>query len=995
MRPAIHRLWARGCLLLWLLVCVGEGRISAAPDVLRYTLRIWQTDEGLPHGFVQAIAQSQRGDLWIGTLDGLARFDGIRFTVYEPGNTPVMNNSRINALLATRDGSLWIGGGLGMLLQFKDGVFISHSKAAQLGVNPVLALYESRDGSLWIGSREGAFQYQDGSFRRFSGDEPWMRTTVRQFCEDDQGDMLLATGNGLSRLRNGMLVTNYATGSGLPSPVLRSVCKDRAGNIWVGTMGGLTQMREGRFIRNYSVSDGLTDNVVSALYVDRRDQMWIGTYNGLNRMVNGELLTELSDYHLPFDSVYAFFEDREDNFWVGNRDGLCRLNPKQFFTYTQQHGLTRNNVISVLESAAGDMWIATWGGGANRMRKGEVTAYIADKPFFGDLVLSLCEDRAGNMWFGTDYQSGLFKFRDGAFTHYGAASGLLPDAIRVIYEDRQTNLWVGSSSALHRFQDGRFTAFTTSHGLSGNTIRVLREDREGTLWVGTSGGLSHFKDGRFQSQTELAGETVLAIHEDAEGGLWLGTRKQGLVWLRNGKVISCTRENGLYCDEIFEILEDDNGWLWMSSLNGIFRVHRKQLEEFARGAVKSVTCVSYGRGDGMDSSTCVGTAKPAGWKSRDGRLWFPTTKGIVVTDPRLTRAANDQAPPIVIDRIIADGNPVMGNTARVSTFVSALVLIPPGRGELEFEFSALSFRAPEKNRFRYRLEGVDKEWIEAGTRHSAHYNNILPGSYRFQVIGCNNDGLWNETGAMATVTLLPHFWQTAWFKIVVLLCGAGLAIGIYRVRETQRLQIERLRLQLAADLHDEVGSNLGSISLLSRMMGTEDNLNDEQRKDLSLINRVSKETANAIKDIVWFTNPQFDTLHDLVKRMEDVAKTLLTGLECNFKGQVEHSERKLALEFRQNVFLIFKETLANIIKHSQARQVNIEVSQKLDQWQMRICDNGTGFDFKTVQEGNGLVNLRRRAAHMGGELKITTQPGDGTTVLFTAPLEKRRGIFRR
>jgi ligand-binding sensor domain-containing protein len=971
--------------------------LIASGSALQYGLRVWQTDEGLPHNYVQAIAQTQQGDLWIGTLNGLARFDGIRFTVYEPGNTPSMKNARINALLSTRDGSLWIGGGSGMLLQWKEGRFISHGESAALGSNPVLTIFESRDGSIWIGTRDGALQFTNGQFKKINRDAVMSRT-VRQFCEDRQGQLWLATVDGLACFRDGVFLTNYTSASGLPSPVVRAVAEDHEGNIWIGSMGGLSKLTDG-VLKNYSVTDGLTDNAVSALGVDHQDQLWIGTFNGLCRMVDGNLLTEWSADHVPFDSVYTFFEDREKNFWFGSRDGLCRLNPKQFFTYTQQHGLSRNNVISVLESRAGDIWIGTWGGGANRMRDGKVTAYIADKPVFGDLVLSVFEDHDGNMWFGTDYQGGLFKFRDGQITHYGANAGLVKDAIRVIYEDRQKNLWVGSSSALHRFDNGRFVAFTQKDGLASSNIRALCEDHDGILWIGTTEGLSQFKDGRFNSHPELAGEAIYAIYEDAEHSLWVGTHQRGLIRFAGGKVAAFTRKDGLFSDQIFEILEDDDGWLWMSSLNGIFRVDKKQLDDLARGSVKSVTCISYGRSDGMDSATCVGTAKPAGWKSRDGRLWFPTTKGVVVTDPRLGRKANDQPPPIVLERVVANKRSIPIQAARFAVEGSGedaaplnldaeTLNIEPGRGELEFEFSALSYCAPEKNRFKYKLEGVDSEWIETGTRHSAHYNNILPGSYRFRVIGCNNDGVWNDRGASVIVNLLPHFWQTWWFKIATAFSGIVVVVGVYRIRETQQRQIERLRLRLAADLHDEVGSNLGSISLLSRMMGGAENLSLDQKGDLSLINRVSKETANAIRDIVWFTNPQFDTLHDLVKRMEDVANTLLSGAERNFSSRIEQPDRKLSLEFRQNVFLMFKETLANIIKHSQAAHVEVEVSQQENTWQMRITDDGMGFDLEKTERGNGLPNLQRRALQMRGELKIRTQPGHGTTILFSAPLEK-------
>ncbi|MDB6027571.1 MAG: hypothetical protein JWM68_3794 [Verrucomicrobiales bacterium] len=273
--------------------------------------------------------------------------------------------------------------------------------------------------------------------------------------------------------------------------------------------------------------------------------------------------------------------------------------------------------------------------------------------------------------------------------------------------------------------------------------------------------------------------------------------------------------------------------------------------------------------------------------------------------------------------------------------------------------------------------------MDAGGRREAYYNNIGPGHYRFHVRACNNDGFWNDTGASVAFVMLPHYWQTWWFKIS-LVTGVGLLFTyIYRIRIGRAREMERLRLRIAADLHDEVGSNLGSISLLSRMLQEQSSATDEAKKDLSLINRISGETANAIKDIVWFINPEYDTMQDLLLRMEDVANTLLSGIECDFQSRIENPQRKLSLDFRQNIFLIFKEALANILKHSRATKVWIHVSEKNGVWTLSLKDNGVGFDATLLSQGNGLKNFRRRTSAIKGSMEIKTQPGQGTELLFS------------
>ncbi|MGI8964472.1 MAG: two-component regulator propeller domain-containing protein, partial [Limisphaerales bacterium] len=573
---------------------------------------------------------------------------------------------------------------------------------------------------------------------------------------------------------------------------------------------------------------------------------------------------------MSYDNVTAIIEDKEGNIWIGSKEGLSRLRMKPFTAFTKQQGLTHNNAMSILEDASGSLWIGTWGGGLNEFKEGKFFPYIVKDKMESPLILALCQGSDGSLWIGADFDGGIFHYQEGAFTRYAKEEGLVDPAVKVICEDRQKNLWIGTRTGLNLFTDGKFTRYTTNEGLAGNLVKAILEDHEGQVWFGTDSGLSKWNSGKFTSFTTsngLSANSISSLYEDAENVLWIGTEGGGLNRFRDGKFSSYTTRQGLFSDDVFEILETDRSYFWMSCQNGIFRCAKKEFADFDAGKIKTLSSISYGKADGLVSTVCNSVAKPAAWKARDGRLWFATTKGLVVVDPNSDLQINRTPPPVFIERMIADKSSIRSPESKVapdsltqdSRPKTQDLILKPGRGELEFHYTALSFQAPEKNRFKYKLAGVDLDWVEAGARREAYYNNIRPGHYQFQVIACNNDGFWNDTGATFAFIMLPHFWQTWWFKLLLLTSLGLLFAFIYRIRIGRVRELERLRLRIASDLHDEVGSNLGSISLLSLMMQQQDTTTIESKKDLALIHRISGQTANSIKDIVWFTNPEYDT----------------------------------------------------------------------------------------------------------------------------------------
>lgn len=751
-----------------------------------YLHRTWQFEDGLPQNSVQAILQTTDGYIWVGTQKGLARFDGVRFTVFNQENTPSLKNAVFNALCETKDGSLWIATEGGGLNRFKDGAFSHYSKADGLSGDVVRALKEGKDGTLWIGTTTGLSQYKNGVFR--SLEKEWGSEHVRSIGEASDGSLWICGANtGLHRFYNEAVVASFAQGNSRVPNSVRTTYTDRKGTLWIATMTGALEGL-GEDSKLHTKTAGLADNVISTFYEDSDTNLWVGTYGGLNRMKDGKIYTVLNSDGQPYDAVFAICEDREGNLWIGTKDGLSRLRRRVFEAYGTPQGLGHNNVMSILQERKGRIWIGSWGGGLEQFRSGSVIPFFTrdntnatfDATLMkSDLVLAVHQARDSSLWFGLDYNGGLYQYKDNVLVRHDPEQKFITSAVRVIYEDRARNLWIGTRAALFRLKDGVFTKYTTAEGLAGNLVRAIWEDSKGRIWFGTSEGLSVMAGGKFSTFTKangLSSSSITALYEDQDENLWIGTAGGGLIRHKNGRFKAYTTKQGLFNDDVYEILEDGSANLWMSCRFGIFRVSKKQLDALDRGELNILTSASFGKYEGLPTLECNAVAKPSGWKTRDGKLWFATTKGIAVVDPVETLKINELPPPVLVEKV------VVGNKSFHPKTISKL---PPGRRDLEFHFTALSLSVPEKNRFKYKLEGFDEDWIDAGSRRVAYYANLRPGQYAFHVIACNNDGVWNETGTAIPLYLSPHIYESSFFYLACFGAMAALIFGIYRYRARQ------------------------------------------------------------------------------------------------------------------------------------------------------------------------------------------------------------------
>lgn len=974
------------CWMLWLLAVVFsfpglEAAALLAQRPVLYTVRNWQTDDGLPQGSVFALAQTPDGYLWVGTREGLVRFDGVRFTPVEQENARWLTHAWITALRVGTNGSLWVGTDTNGLACLHGGVWSFYSRTNGLMSDQVRTLLESTDGGLWIGTEEGLARFADGRFASYTTRNGLSDNSVRGIGENRQRGLLVATRRGLGRLGEDGKFTSVTYEGGWNRNALRCVTEDRAGNLWVGSADGLLCLRSANPQR-LSEEDGLPDRVITAIHEDSTGQLWVGTYGGLARIIDGKVVPWREKDSLVGDLVYTILEDHEGGLWVGARDGLYRLNPARFRTLTTLQGLRGNNVMSVREAAGGGMWVGVWGGGLHRVN-GEAVTACGGVETSRDLLLALCEARDGTLWIGMDFPGGIQRFKDGVRTACTNAPATSP--VRVIYEDRNRNLWVGTSGGLLRLKDGLWETYGLKHGLVSESVLAVCEDSQGGLWVGTEAGLVRRDGDRFAGQDAgqgMAHSAVTALYPDAAGALWVGTRGGGLMRLNEGRAFTFTTKHGLFSDDVYEILEDDFGYLWMSCRRGIFRVARAELEAVARGTRNAVTCTSFGKADGLVSVQCNGVAKPAAWKARDGQLWFPTIRGVLSVNSVIK--ANDRPPPVMVEEVRADNRPALLDHRPTA---GGQVRLGPGRGELEIRYTALSFQTPEKNRFKYRLEGVDTDWVDAGTQRSARYNKVAPGTYRFRVIACNNDGVWNEQGAVLALVLLPHYWQTWWFKAALIgVCGVTLAAA-YRVRMGRMRELERLRVEIAANLHDDVGARLTKVAMITELVDRQTAAGDRAKGDVRAIAVTTREIIQAMDEIVWTINPKNDTLDHLANYIFRYTQEYFqnTGVRCRLDLPAQLPELAISTEVRHNLFMTLKEALNNVLKHASASEVRVSVAVDPPAVSVTITDNGKGFHPASAQGvGEGLRNMNDRLSKLGGSLVVESRPGAGTVIRMRA-----------
>ncbi|HTV03655.1 MAG TPA: two-component regulator propeller domain-containing protein, partial [Luteitalea sp.] len=756
----------------------------------QYVLRSWTSDDGLPQNTVTDIVQTPDGYLWIATQDGLARFDGVTFTVFDARNTPALHGSFINRLDVGPDGSLWIGIYGGGVARLKDGQF-STVGGTELGSLMVVTLVAARDGTVWVGSENGGLHaIREGKVRAYSKKDGLPDTSVRAIEVRRNGSVWLGTDDGLAVLENGLVRPALADWTSARGTIL-DIVEDRSGRLWIATMthGVLEVAGSSRRIHR-PVPTAAIQPSVYRLLEDRHGTVWMATGGrGIGRVVDDRIDLLSFARESSTDSMQTQFEDREGSLWLGAvGDGLRQLRDGKFTLFGEPEALP-NYVWSIFESRDRAIWIGGEGAGVARLDGGRLASGAVPPRFFPtEDAMAILERRDGSMLIGTREMLTAIDRHGRTLRRWR----LLDEHVKVLVEDRSGRVWVGTSAGMTRLDGDRLTPIVIDP--AGGTTHVLTalEARDGTLLVGTYGaGLKRIDGHRVTTVSRgstLDGLTVTAIHEDAAGDLWLGTIGRGLVHVTPSAAFAFTVDEGLFDNTVFHVVDDRLGRYWLSSNKGIWTVAPKQLVAAEAGADRRIHSTVYGAADGLRSAECNGGSAPGAIRAHDGRLWFPTIRGAATIDPaRIT--VNTLAPPVAIQQVFHDRTLVPSGGS---------LQLAPGGGDLEVHYTALSFIDPEHVRFRYRLEGFDQDWIEAGSRRAAYYTNLPPGTYRFRVMAANSDGVWSTAGATLPLVLEPRLHQQPWFPFGVgclVLAGLG---GVHRLR-VRHLNARRRALEARVD----------------------------------------------------------------------------------------------------------------------------------------------------------------------------------------------------
>lgn len=941
----------------------------------------WLTENGLPQNTVQSIVQTRDGYLWIGTQEGLARFDGLNFTVFDKETTPAFKSNDIRFLHEDQQQRLWISTSYGVICRH-NGQFTSFTVNEGLPDNSIGPVVEDSGGNVWIGTAAGLARFENGNFRTFTVEHGLSRNVIQTLYARENGTVLVVTTAGVQLLK-GDHFSAFTIAPDVPAANITAIAETKNGRLWFGTLDGLFEVDEQT---GTSTPIALANNRISALRVDREGSLWVATAGGLARLRNGKVETFTSGNGLSSNLVLSIFEDREGSIWVGTEaGGLNLLKSKKFNTFTTRDGLPSDLVKAIYQDSQGGIWIGSNGGGLTLFKNGKFSTWTTRDGLSSDVVLSLAGDSEGVIWIGTP--DGLNRFKDGKFQIFTFADGLSNDLVRSVLVDRRGVLWVGTRDGLNSFRNNEFTTYTTQDGLADNFIGAIYEDSKGNLWVGTLGGLSKISDGRFQTFTTkdgLSSNTVISLYEDASGDLWIGTNGGGLNLLRGDRFVSFTHRNALPADIIYRILEDKQQNLWCSSNKGIFRINKTELDKVGAGANTSVNPVFYGPADGTLTRECSGGGHPAGWKTSDGRMWFATIRGLAVIDPEHI-PLNTSPPPVAIEQIFIDNQ---------SMPLSQKLTLSSSTSRLDFYYTALSFIAPENVRFKYKLEGFDDHWIDGGAQRVASYTNLRPGNYKFRVIAANNDGVWNESGAGVEFYLQPRFYQTYWFYLLCILLLGATAWQLYRMR-VRRMAVQfravlAERNRIAREIHDNLAQDILGISvqleLVSRLMPA---AAEPAKGHLDRARILVRNSMTEARRYVWDLRSQELQKKDLPAALRDTATRLTEQSEVEALVEVTGPLRPLPLPVETNLLRIGQEAINNAVKHAQANRIDVALNFDTRSVQLSIRDDGRGFDPKErIVDGHfGLIGMRERAEQIGGVLSIESASDRGTKIAVDVPLD--------
>jgi signal transduction histidine kinase/ligand-binding sensor domain-containing protein len=1009
MFPVLHSLarWA----LLPLIATTGFGATSLAEG---YSIRVWRTEDGLPQNIVTSAVQTRDGYLWFGTNSGLARFDGERFQIFDTATTPELPDPRITSLFEDDHRTLWIGLETGTVVRYQEGRFATVPLPADSTPEPVLGIGSDERGHLWAMRTSGHVDSLQGEPRLPSLISP-AAPGLMGWSRDHKGHIWMVENSGAVRLENGRVIReNFDAPSS--NVYVNCVAPSRDGGFWIVLYDRIRKWSDGRWTEDLGPSPWPGGAVATC--VELQDgTLALGTVNSGLYLVsgNGKPAVHLDRSNgLRQNWVRFLYEDREGNLWVGTGNaGLAAVRPTALSTLNPPAGWQGYSVYCVAAGQNDSLWIGTDGGGLYHYSAGQWSHYGEAEGVANPYIWSVNETPKGEVWMGNYQRGGPYRLEQGRFVRPPAVDENAPPALALMTERLTGDLLIGRRDGVVRLQNDRAVRIVSSANSPITDAVALAQDPHGTIWCAfIKGGLARVTDGKvsfFGRKDGLPSNALQCLFSDTDGTLWIGTADNGLSRFKDGRFSNLNVKHGLIDNAIGHILDDGMGYFWLSTHHGLQRIAKTELNQCADGAIARVNGQIYDHNDGLPMIEFTSGLQAAGCKSTDGRLWFPSSTALVGVDPSRIQT-NPTPPPVVIESLLIDNEAVASNKNAVEG------RIPPDHQRLEFRFSGLSYVAPNRVYFKYRLEGFDRTWVDARSKRAAFYSQLPAGNYRFHVTACNNDGVWNSEGAVLAFTVAPYFWETWWFvgsTIVLVLLGVGLLVRfVTRRRMQKRMEelerqsaLERERARIAQDIHDDIGTSLIRIAMVSQPEQNELVEPQETAAVLSQIYSTASEMTRALDEIVWAINPQHDTLDSLIRYMGRFAQELLSaaGVRCRLDVPLEPPAWPLTAEIRHNLFLAFKEALTNVVKHASATEVRISLEVRSHDFVLSLRDNGRGFDREQppanasgrIASGNGLRNIEERTVRIGGRCEISSEFGKGTTVSFVIPVRIPAGNARQ
>ena len=997
-------------ILLWLvgvLICVGPALASGSSS--DWIHRAWETEHGLPDNDVTGVGQSRDGYLWVATKGGMMRFNGAQFKEFPVIELPGVPSRAVRAMVVDKLGRLWFAMERGPVICLDGGTNRSFDVADGLLPQRVADMGLDHEGGVWISYVTNLRRIHNGIVQSIELPSGMEGTQSDDFASDAAGNLWLAKGQQLAVWRDQRLQVVAR----LPSnqAVLAQGVKS---GLWICSGGRLFRLSLEELLVDQGPLPVMSQPL--CLLEDDSGALWLGTFSdGLLCRRDGHW-EKVPTSH---PEISCLTRDEEGNLWAGTTGGgLNLIRTRVVELQGKSHGLPVESLRSVCEDRDGVLWVVSQSGEVARCQGG---AWSVENLPALEKANCVMPDASGGVWIGTG-ASGVRRYRDGEWTRFDRRQGLPGGNVRSLFAASNGDVWIALSTPgrLVRLRDNKITLIHQPEPVA--LIRAMVETTDGTIWIGTSEGqlMRVQGDALVREIAVRKGITlsIRALHATPDGSLWIGYAGDGLGRLKNGVHSRVTTEEGLLDDYVSQVLSDGAGSIWIFGNRGLSRVSQNQLDAVLDGQSARVQSRNYGRNDGLPAVQPSRDYSPTCWRTADGRLCFTTRNGLLVVQPERV-PENPNPPPVVIESVLMDDERVAVYGAHSQPKRTAgqrplelrgsqsKLFLPANHRKIQIQFAGLSYAAPENVEFRYRLAGFDQKWVEVGGAHSATYPQLPAGDYEFQVLACNNAGVWNESGAHLTISVPPFFWETWWFRLLVVLTTTGIVGGtmyfLARRRYRRKLRIlearralEQERSRIAKDIHDDLGASLTQITLLSQMGAT--GLDDPQGAVDSLrqIQATARDLTQAMGEVVWAVNPEHDTLDGLVNYLTGFATSFLTvaGVRCRLELPLSLPQQVASAEVRHNLFLAFKEALNNVVKHAQATEVHISLTLEPGGFRLQVTDDGRGMlrgetSGAARVGGYGLPNMQTRIAEIGGRCEIKAVPEGGTQVVFFVPLRER------